>query len=167
MELSSIAVRAVFTFAFLLVLVRLSGKRMVSEGTAFEFVFALVLGDLVADAVFADRPMMQFVVAAGTLAAAELATEVGAYSSKAFQRLVEGRPRLVLRDGRPCGSGVGRELLTGHELERMLRERGIDRSEHHTVHRAWIEASGDVSIFKHYRARAAQKRDRDRLLRER
>jgi uncharacterized membrane protein YcaP (DUF421 family) len=163
MDLTRIAVRAVVTFAFLLVLVRLSGKRVVSEGTAFDFVFALVLGDLVDNAIWAEVPMVQFFVAAGALAVAEVATEVGAYASGTLRWLLEGRPRLVLRDGRPCEAGVGRELLTDHEIERMLRERGIDRGERYTVHRAWIETSGDVSIFKHYRARGAQKRDRDRL----
>ena len=43
MEIGRIAIRCVFTFVVLLALVRLSGKRTVSEGKTFDFVLALVL----------------------------------------------------------------------------------------------------------------------------
>jgi uncharacterized membrane protein YcaP (DUF421 family) len=67
MDLVSVAVRAAASYVFLLFLLRLAGKRAVKEGTTFDFVLALVLGDLVDDAVWADVPMAQFVIAAGTL----------------------------------------------------------------------------------------------------
>lgn len=62
-----IVVRAVFVYVFLLVMVRLSGKRTVAHGTSVDFVLALVFGDLVDDLVWAEVPATQFVVAAGTL----------------------------------------------------------------------------------------------------
>ena len=55
------------------ILVRLSGKRTVREGTSFDFVLALVLGDLVDDAVWSEVPMAQFVAAAGALVFMKLA----------------------------------------------------------------------------------------------
>jgi uncharacterized membrane protein YcaP (DUF421 family) len=67
MDLASIAVRALATYAFMLFLLRLAGKRAVKEGTPFDFVLALILGDLVDDAVWAEVPMAQFVLAAATL----------------------------------------------------------------------------------------------------
>jgi uncharacterized membrane protein YcaP (DUF421 family) len=62
-----IAVRAVFAYVFLLVMVRLSGKQTVAHGTTLDFVLALVFGDMVDDVVWAEVPAAQFVVAAGTL----------------------------------------------------------------------------------------------------
>jgi uncharacterized membrane protein YcaP (DUF421 family) len=62
-----IAVRAVFAYAFLLVMVRLSGKQAVTHGTTVDFVLALVFGDLVDDLVWAEVAATQFVAAAGTL----------------------------------------------------------------------------------------------------
>ena len=73
MDPLSIAIRALATFGFLLILVRLSGKRTVREGTSFDFVLALVLGDLVDDAVWSEVPMAQFVAAAGALVFMKLA----------------------------------------------------------------------------------------------
>lgn len=62
-----IAVRTILAYAFLLVMVRLSGKRTVGHGTTVDFVLALVFGDLVDDLVWAEVAAAQFVVAAGTL----------------------------------------------------------------------------------------------------
>ena len=47
MDPLKIAVRALAAFLFLLALLRLSGKRTIYQGTAFDFVLALVLGDMV------------------------------------------------------------------------------------------------------------------------
>jgi uncharacterized membrane protein YcaP (DUF421 family) len=67
MDLVSIATRALAAYLFLLALLRLAGKRSVRQGTTFDFVLALVLGDLIDDAIWSEVPMSQFVVAAGTL----------------------------------------------------------------------------------------------------
>ena len=68
-----ILVRAVIAYVFLLVLLRLSGKRVVHQGTAFDFVLALIIGDLVDDALWSEVPMAQFMVASATIVLAKLA----------------------------------------------------------------------------------------------
>ena len=62
-----IAVRALTAFFFLLALLRLSGKRTIRHGSAFDFVLALIVGDLVDDAIWGEVPLSQFFVAAATL----------------------------------------------------------------------------------------------------
>jgi uncharacterized membrane protein YcaP (DUF421 family) len=62
-----IAVRSIFAFVFLLLVVRVSGKRTVKQGSPFEFTLALILGDMFDDAVWAEVAMSQFVVACGVL----------------------------------------------------------------------------------------------------
>jgi uncharacterized membrane protein YcaP (DUF421 family) len=62
-----IAARAAFAFLVLLVLVRVSGKRTVKQGSPFDFTVALILGDMFDDAVWAEVAMSQFVVATGVL----------------------------------------------------------------------------------------------------
>jgi uncharacterized membrane protein YcaP (DUF421 family) len=62
-----IAVRAAFAFLVLLVLVRVSGKRTVKQGSPFDFTVALILGDMFDDAAWAEVAMSQFVVACGVL----------------------------------------------------------------------------------------------------
>ena len=60
MDLGSIAVRAVSTYVFLLLLLRLAGKRAIKEAAAFDFVLALIIGDMIDDAVWSNVPFAQF-----------------------------------------------------------------------------------------------------------
>jgi uncharacterized membrane protein YcaP (DUF421 family) len=70
-----IAVRALFAFVVLLVLIRVSGKRTVKQGSPFDFTLALIIGDMVDDAVWAEVAMSQFVVACGVLIGVHVAAD--------------------------------------------------------------------------------------------
>jgi uncharacterized membrane protein YcaP (DUF421 family) len=70
MDLLRIAVSALAAFLFLMALLRVSGKRTVYQGSSFDFVLALVLGDLVDNAIFNEAPFAEFAVAAIVLVGA-------------------------------------------------------------------------------------------------
>ena len=61
------AIRCIVAYLFLVVLLRLAGKRSIRSGSPFDFVLALTLGDLIDDAVWSEVPVAQFIVAATTL----------------------------------------------------------------------------------------------------
>jgi uncharacterized membrane protein YcaP (DUF421 family) len=67
MDALRIIIRVAIAYVVLLVLVRLSGKRTVAQGSPFDFTVALVLGDLVDDLVWAEVRASTFIVAAGML----------------------------------------------------------------------------------------------------
>jgi len=67
MDPQHVAVRAIATYLFLLILLRAAGKGAIRHASTFDFVLALVIGDLVDDAVWAEVPFIQFGVAATTL----------------------------------------------------------------------------------------------------
>jgi uncharacterized membrane protein YcaP (DUF421 family) len=62
-----IAVRCLVAYVFLLVVTRLAGKRFVRHTHTFDFVLALIVGDLVDDALWSEVSVAEFVVAAATL----------------------------------------------------------------------------------------------------
>ena len=62
-----IAARAVFAYLTLLLLVRASGKQSIRHGTTFQFVIALVIGDMIDDAIWAEVSLAKFLVAVVTL----------------------------------------------------------------------------------------------------
>jgi uncharacterized membrane protein YcaP (DUF421 family) len=66
-DLARIAIRAIVSYLFLLGLLRLSGKRAIRHSSPFDFVLALVIGDLIDNALWGEAPMLQFVVASSTL----------------------------------------------------------------------------------------------------
>lgn len=91
-----IVVRATATYVFLLILLRISGKRTVGEGTPFDFVVALVLGDFPDDIIWGEVPVAQGVVAIGTVMLLHLCVVYATYRSVRFDRLVASGPT-------PCG----------------------------------------------------------------
>jgi len=166
MELHRIAIRVIFVYLVLLSLIRLSGKRTVSEGTAFSFVLALILGDMIDDALWAEVAMAQFVAAAGTLATVHLLVSWGASHSDWIDRLVSGTPALILADGRSRRDGLRGEQMSDKALDFEIRQEGVDKARWAEVSAAHVEASGHVSLLKAPWARPPQRRDKDAVLRK-
>ncbi len=163
MDPARIAVRALAAFVYLLVLLRLAGKRAVAQGSPFDFVLALVLGELADKFLSGKVPAGQFVVATGTLGLMHSLTSLASHANLAFARLVEGEPVVFQREREPVPAGMRRERLSGGEVEAMLRQQGLDRTDRDEVSEARLEESGGVSMTRHEWARDAQKRDQDRL----
>lgn len=68
-----IIVRVVFGYLFLLVLMRLSGKRALSSANPFDFTLALVLGELVDSLIGGDAGVAMFAVATSVLMSTHVA----------------------------------------------------------------------------------------------
>jgi uncharacterized membrane protein YcaP (DUF421 family) len=67
MTLISIALRCLVAYAYLLVMLRLPGKRAITRATPLDFVIGLVLGDLVDNAIWGSVPQSEFFVAVAAL----------------------------------------------------------------------------------------------------
>jgi uncharacterized membrane protein YcaP (DUF421 family) len=67
MALTWIALRCLVAYAYLLLVLRLTGKRAIGRATPFDFVIGLVLGDLVDNAIWGEVPLFEFYVAVATL----------------------------------------------------------------------------------------------------
>lgn len=88
-----IIVRIVFGWLFVLILVRLSGKRTVHEGDASSFVVAIIVGDMFDDLFWAEVPAAEFAAGVGTLILLHLFVETNRYASGArdWLRIARGR----------------------------------------------------------------------------
>jgi uncharacterized membrane protein YcaP (DUF421 family) len=163
MELYKIAVRVVFAYLVLLALMRFSGKRVVSQAGALDFVVALVIGDLIDDLLWAEVGAAKFAAASGGIVLAGLLVAVASYASPLAASVLRGRPSLVLRDGRAVVAGMRAERVNEKELSELLRLHGIERDRWSDVAHAWVEDSGQLSVTLHQPARPAERRDRDAL----
>ena len=164
MELSKILVRAVFAYLFALILLRLSGKRELAEATAFDFVLAIIVGDMFDDLFWAEVSAAQFVVAVGTLVMMEVVISAMSYLSPWFAWLVDGPRVMVLRDGSMVRRAMRRERLNEKDLKKLLRRKGrLEKERWAEVRSALVELDGEPSVLKHEWARAAQKQDTERV----
>ena len=156
-ELLLTGLRALAVFAFMLVVIRLLGKRTVGNFTAFDLLVALMLGEVVDEIIYGDVSLLQGAVAILVVAAAKYATSWLNYRFPKLSPVLEGRPTPVVRHGTLQHDGLRSELMNEKELMAALRLQEIrDLS---TVRLATIEADGEVSVLKEEWAEPARRAD--------
>ena len=154
-----VAVRTLVAYLFLLALLRLSGKRLVAEATGMQLVLAILIGDLVDDAMFGAVPFAQFIVAASSLTLVQLIVAVAAMYDLRIWRIVEGAPPLLVENGIPRRGAMRRQRISRKELASLLRLRGISAARWAEIKRARLEEEGILGVVFHEWARPAQRRD--------
>jgi uncharacterized membrane protein YcaP (DUF421 family) len=160
MDPARIAVRCLASFIILITLVRMSGKRAVSEATAFDFVLSLIVGDLVDDAIFAEVPLANFLVAAGTLYMLEIAACILAHRSDTWMWWLEGRPGMMLQQGELNSKVMSEEHLNERDVAFLLRLEGFEKEKWVQVKLATLEAEGQTGVLKKAQMKSAQKKER-------
>jgi uncharacterized membrane protein YcaP (DUF421 family) len=83
MDLAGTAGRALATYLVLLILVRASGKTSLKYGTAFQFVMALVVGDMADGVIIGKVGLPRFLVSVVALFITHWAVEFANYRAKA------------------------------------------------------------------------------------
>ncbi|WP_057882405.1 DUF421 domain-containing protein [Tsuneonella troitsensis] len=141
-----IVVRATVMFAILYGLLRLLGKRELAEMTPFELVLLVVLGDLIQQGVtHNDFSLTGAALAIGTFAFWALALNWLTFRSRRLEKLLDGEPTILVRDGALLERAMARNRLTRSELESEMRLAGIA----HVADVAWgvLETNGKISFI--------------------
>lgn len=142
-----VVIRASLVFLGLFILLRLLGKRQLGQMTPFEFVGLVVLGDFVQQAVtHNDYSITAALLAVATFAFWSLLMGWLSYRSDRLRTLLEGEPRVIIRDGNIVDSVLKRDRISEAEVLSEMRLAGIARLEN--VQWAILEPSGKISFLK-------------------
>ena len=163
MEPHRIALRAAFAYVVLLALLRASGKRTVAQGTAFDFVLALVLGDMIDDLLWAEVPAARFTVGVGMLTLVHALVSALAFRSERLARWVSGAPVVAFVHGSPRRRALRAERMNRHELARMLRLEGVPDESWTDVRRLCVEVGGQPSVQREPWAESPRRGDAPRI----
>lgn len=143
-----IALRTGVIYLVVLIGVRLSGKREVGQMTPFDLTLLLLLSNSVQNAMTGpDTSLAGGVVAASTLLLLNYLIGTISGTNRAFRRVVQGEPSLLIHDGKTIESHMASEHVSMDELERALREHGI--ASVHDVALAVLEVDGSISCMKY------------------
>ena len=138
-------VRSVVVYAFLLGLLRLTGKRQVGQLAPFDLVLMLVLSNAVQNSMNGgDNSLVGGLFSATVLVGLNYLLGLATYRSKKVEVLVEGRPEVLIHNGKLYGEVMARAQLTHHELNAALRQAGCASVEE--VHSAILEDNGAISV---------------------
>lgn len=139
-------VRGVIIYVFLIVLLRLTGKRQIGQMAPFDLVLLLVLSNAVQNAMNGgDNSVIGGVISAVTLVGANWLVGWMTYKNKTLESLVEGRPEVLIHNGKLFQTALEHAKLTHHELMTALREGGCACVE--DVHAAILENDGTISVI--------------------
>jgi uncharacterized membrane protein YcaP (DUF421 family) len=158
-DLARVALKTCFVyFAFLLV-VRILGRREIGNVSAFDFVVALMLGELADEMIFGDVTLLQGSVAIAVVGGLEALNSWISYKSPRAERWLSGSARLVVRDGEIVERTLRRERMSHEELYSLLRSRGVDRDELGEVRAARLEPDGELSVQRYDWAKSPRRTD--------
>jgi uncharacterized membrane protein YcaP (DUF421 family) len=137
--------RAVVVYIFLLVILRVTGKRQVGQLAPFDLVLLLVLSNALQNSMNGgDNTVTGGVISAVTLVAVNWLVGYATYRSKKIGRFVEGRPQVIVHNGHVYRDVMQNERLTQDELDAAIRLAGC--ASIHDVHFAILENNGQISV---------------------
>ncbi|MFA9201254.1 MAG: DUF421 domain-containing protein [Cypionkella sp.] len=120
-----VALLALLTYAWLVLVLRAYGKRTLAKLNAFDFVVTVALGSILATALLS--PATTWAQAATAFVALSTLQWLVARLSLRwpwFHRLIRSRPRLLLLDGRMLGDAMRAERIAEDDIRAAVRREG-------------------------------------------
>jgi len=140
-------VRAVLVYGFLLIILRLTGKRQIGQMSPFDLVLLLVLSNAVQNSMNGgDNTVSAGFILAGTLVAFNAIISYVTSRSRTVEKLVEGVPQVLVFEGKPIKKTLTSEGVTMDELEGAMRATGCPDIKE--IHLATLEVNGQISIVR-------------------
>lgn len=147
--------RGVVVYVFLLVFLRLTGKRQTGQFAPFDLVLLLILSNAVQNSMNAgDNSLVGGLISASTLIMCHMVLAWLTFRHAWLERLVDGRPKVLVQHGRLDAALMRSELLSTRDLQAALRAGGC--LDLHEVERATIETNGQITVVLKRRDSAAR-----------
>ena len=137
--------RPAIVYLALVVLLRIFGKRELAQLNPFDLVVLLSLSNTVQNAIIGNDNSVSggIIGALGLLAVNWLVVRV-LFRSPRLTRVFEGRPTVLIRDGKVDSKALERESLTREELLEVIHRQGYDAF--HLVHRCELDPNGTFYV---------------------
>jgi len=134
-------------YCYLVVLLRLSGKRTLAKLNAFDLVVTVAIGSTLASILLSNSvALAEGITALTLLAALQFAVTALSIRSARFARLMRSEPTLLLRDGQLCRDAMRKARVTEDELMTVLRSDG-HRADPEGVAAIILESDGSFSVI--------------------
>jgi uncharacterized membrane protein YcaP (DUF421 family) len=158
-ELMLTAARAFAVYALMLLVIRALGKRTVGNFAAFDLLVALMLGEVVDEIIYGDVSFLQGTVSILVIAGAQSANAWLSWWDHGWDKILEGTPTVVVRNGALVEDGMRSERMNGKDVIAHLRSQGI--RDVREVETAFVEDDGSISVLKREWAEPATRADVD------
>ena len=137
--------RPVLVYVFLIVVIRLAGRRELAQLNSFDLIVLLMLANTVQNATIGnDNSMVGGLIGVSALLLANYIVVRFLYAHPKVDHLLEGGPTPLIRDGRIIHRNLAREAITEGELTEAIRKQGLGSAAE--VAEAVLETGGVISV---------------------
>ena len=139
-------VRAGSIYLSLMVLMRLAGKRPLSQLTPFDLLVMLLLSEAVSPSIGGnDQSIVGGIIRAATLIGLNLAVGYATARSRSVERFIQGAPVVIGRDGALFEKVLRRQRIGRDDIEKALREAQCELPD---LALAVLEPDGQITVWK-------------------
>ena len=141
-----IILRSIAVYVCIVLLIRVFGKKELSQLSVTDLVFILLISNSVQNAMVGnDSSLSGGLVAAITLFALNAVIRILVYKFKPVRNFLEGDAILLIYKGKILKQNLNKEEITMEELEASVREHGIEKISE--VDLAMLEIDGNISVL--------------------
>lgn len=139
--------RGAAVYLFLMVVLRASGKRALSQVTTFDFVLLLIISETTQQALLGeDFSLTNAFIVIITLAVMDQGFSLLSRRWRFFERLTEGLPLVILENGKLLEDRMRKENVSREDILEAAREnQGLERLDQ--IKYAVLERHGGISII--------------------
>lgn len=158
MDYVKIAIELLLGFTLLFMVTKILGKTQINQITPFEFISALVLGELVGNAIYdKEVGVTQIIFALIIWGLLLFIIEVIEIKVLKWRGVIEGNPSIVIRKGLMDRKEMGKNKMSINQLQSLLRQKNVFSLRE--VYFAIIEPDGTVSVIKKQDYTSVTKKD--------
>lgn len=145
-NLLAIVGRSIAVYLFILIALRITGKKELSQLTTSDIVLILLISNAVQNAMVGpDTSLIGGLCAAAVLFLVNIFLKKLLYKSKGFRTFMDQKPEVLIHNGKLDFKTLAHLEITNDELHEAMREHGVEH--YKDVKWAILEMDGNISII--------------------
>ena len=140
--------RTVLLYAFIILAVRLMGKRQVSDMQTSELVITLIISDIAAIPMQGvEQPLLSGFLPIMVLVSLEIILSIIMLKSSKIRNIICGNPIVIIKEGKILESELKKLRISYEDLYSLLRQQEVFDVK--DIKCGIVETNGSVSILKY------------------
>lgn len=140
---------ATIAYFSLIIFLRLSGKRTLTQLNMFDFVITVAFGSTLATTILSQQtPIFNGLAALLMLVVLQYVVALIAYYSKGMQKLIKSQPRMLFYKGEFIEAAMKKERIPKEEILQAIRSQGMKSLEQ--TEAVVLETNGKISVISYY-----------------
>ncbi|MBG9691393.1 membrane protein [Lysinibacillus sphaericus] len=147
MNVFYLTIEIVIGFFLLFILVKIVGKKLINQVSPFTFIAAIVLGELLGNALYDEKVGVLYIIYSMVLwALLLLIVEILGQKFLKLRLIFEGKPSVLIRDGVINREQLKKNRMNINQLQSLLRQ--SETFSIREVAYCYLESNGSISILK-------------------